>query len=334
MEADIEKIDKPRANWKRLFSFVIRVIIGTVILYFIISLVQWENVLIAYNASNGRFILIGGILLFFNIGIRTYKWHVMLNSVKNMPTYSEAFGSLMLGISLGSFTPAEIGEYAGRALHIANAKRSHLVGLALLDKAQIFIITCVFGLTSLLFLTLHSYFLSVSISICVLLPLLYLFFNMRLIASVGHFLNTSLFKRSLIAKILDGFTLLTRKQVFASFWLTILFHCVVVLQMFFLINAFNGITLYHAFIGTSIMMFVKSFFPISFGDLGVREASSIFIFSIYGIPDAASLNASLLLFVINILIPSLIGVYFLKHHKLSTSLIKKLLNKKIDSDTK
>ena len=72
------------------------------------------------------------------------------------PSLREAFGSVMLGISLGSFTPGEIGDFAGSALHITDAKRSHLVGLALLDKAQIFIVSCSAGIFSLACLTSNN----------------------------------------------------------------------------------------------------------------------------------------------------------------------------------
>ena len=89
------------------------------------------------------------------------------------------------------------------------------------------------------------------------------------------------------------------------------------LQMFFLINGFTRISFAHAFIGTSAMMFVKSLLPISLGDLGIREAGSIYFFSLYGISQAAALNASLLLFLINIFIPSILGTYFIRHQKLS-----------------
>jgi hypothetical protein len=64
-------------------------------------------------------------------------------------------------------------------------------------------------------------------------------------------------------------------------------------------------------------MFVKSLLPISIGDLGIREAGSIYFFSIYGISQAAALNASLLLFSINIFIPSILGIYFIRHQQIS-----------------
>ena len=151
METELNKTDTDESGegWKKVISIAIRVIVSALVLYFIISLVQWQNVIVAYKSADIRFILIAALLLFANISIRTFKWRTMLRSVKDAPTFTEAFGSVMLGISLGSFTPGEIGEFAGRALHITDAKRSHLVGLALLDKAQIFIVTSCAGIVSL-----------------------------------------------------------------------------------------------------------------------------------------------------------------------------------------
>ncbi len=57
-------------------------------------------------------------------------------------------------------------------------------------------------------------------------------------------------------------------------------------------------------------MFVKALLPISFGDLGVREATSIYFLSKYGIADVVAFNSSLLLFTINMIIPALVGLLF------------------------
>jgi uncharacterized protein (TIRG00374 family) len=328
MEIDRENKARGKINWQNIFSFAARIIIGTLLLYFIITLVRWENVLTAYKSADGRFILIAFILLIANISLRTFKWFIMLKSVKKQLDIREAFGSLMLGISLGSFTPVEIGEFAGRAIHVSDARRSHMVGLALLDKVQIFIIIGGFGLSCFALQYIQLYFFKIFVSLSLFLISLYLFFNMKFIASVGHRINSAFFKRPLIGRILDGFTLLNKSQVFSTSCLTIAFHITIALQMFFLLNAFYRVSLYDAFIGTSIMMFVKSLLPISIGDLGVREASSIFFFSVYGIPDASALNASLLLFVINILTPSLVGIYFLRHKKLPLNMFRQIMNRK------
>jgi uncharacterized membrane protein YbhN (UPF0104 family) len=303
--------------WKRLFSLTTRVLVGGLVLYFVISLVQWQNVIVAYTSADSGCLIIAALLLFVNIGIRTFKWHTMLRSVKDNPTFAEAFGSVMLGISLGSFTPGEIGDFAGRALHITDTKRSHLVGLTLLDKAQIFIVTSCAGIVSIACLTIsNTFIIAVGTVIIVFLSGIFIM-RLGMIAALGHRLNTSFFKKPWLTGVLDGLNFLNPRQLFATVLCTLAFQGILILQMFFLINGFAKISFTHAFIATSAMMFLKSLLPISIGDLGIREAGSIYFFSIYGISQAAALNASLMLFFINILVPSILGTYFLRHEQFS-----------------
>jgi uncharacterized membrane protein YbhN (UPF0104 family) len=196
-----------------------------------------------------------------------------------------------------------------------------------LDKAQIFIVTSTAGMISLAFITLNNSFLIASITLVFVALSVILLMHMELLAKYGHHLNASFFRKSWITRILDGFSLLRPRQLYITLFCTIAFHCVLVLQMFFLINAFSEITLFHAFIGTSAMMFVKSLLPISLGDLGIREAGSIFFFSTFGISHVAALNASLLLFVINVFLPSVVGTFFLRHQHVSPVKIFQFLKK-------
>ena len=330
MEAKLNSAEKIETGQirKRLISVATRIIISAIILYFVFSLVTWQNVLSAYQSADGRYIFFGGILLIANLGIRTLKWRIMLHSVKNKSSFWEAFGSVMLGISFGSFTPGEIGDFAGRALHISDARKSHLVGLALLDKAQIFVVTSAAGVISLVFLLWSGSFFIIPISLFIVVLSLVFFMRMDLLAVFGHRLNAAFFQKSWVTRVLDGFTLLKSQQLITTLLCTLLFHGVLVVQMFYFIHAFCEITLFHAFIGTSAMMFVKSCLPISLGDLGIREAGSIFFFSKFGISQAAALNASLLLFVVNVLLPSICGTIFLKQqHVTAWTIFRSLLSK-------
>jgi len=171
METELKKpdIDLSNVGWKKAFSIAVRMVVSALILYSIVSLIQWQNVLLAFQSADRRFILMAVFLLVFNLSVRTLKWHTMLRSVKETPTFTEAFGSVMLGISLGSFTPGELGDFAGRALHITDAKRSHLVGLTLLDKLQIFVVTSCAGGVSLTCLAFDNPYLCTFLSIVILL---------------------------------------------------------------------------------------------------------------------------------------------------------------------
>jgi len=56
-------------------------------------------------------------------------------------------------------------------------------------------------------------------------------------------------------------------------------------------------------------MFVKTIIPpISLGELGIREGASVFFISKMGEVSSVGFNASIFLFIINLLIPALIGV--------------------------
>jgi uncharacterized membrane protein YbhN (UPF0104 family) len=331
METNVNTIDQSQPLYKWITT-IFRIIISVVILYFLISLVQWQNVYAAYTTADATFIFYALAFLTFNLGIRIFKWRVMLYSVKEKPSFYEAFGSVMLGISLGSFTPGEVGEYAGRALHITDARRSHLVGLVLLDKAQIFIVMGVAGFISFAVLTIHSllYLCVIALILCSVSVLLLL--RMDTLANIGHHINKSIFQKPWLTNILDGFSLLKPNQILLTSIYTILFHVVIVFQMYFLLNAFSSISFFDTFIGTSALLFAKSLIPISLGDLGVREAGSIFIFSIFQITQAAALNASLLLFTINIFIPSVVGVYFIRHQQITTSPIFQFFKKSKSSN--
>jgi uncharacterized protein (TIRG00374 family) len=320
METELTKSNSfdSRENWKKVISIVFRLIVSVVVLSFVVSLVQWQNVIVAYRSADIRFILIAALLLIVNISVRTFKWRTMLRSVKDKPTFTEAFGSVMLGISLGSFTPGEIGEFAGRALHITDAKRSHLVGLTLLDKAQIFIVTSCAGIVSLVWLIFDIPLFNALVTIVIILLSCVFITRLEIIATLGRHLNSSLFKKPWLTRVLDGFSLLKPQQLLTTILYTLVFQSILILQMYCLINGFSKISLLHAFLGTSAMMFMKSLLPISIGDLGIREAGSIYFFSTYGLSQAVALNASLLLFLINIFIPSIIGTYFIRHQQLST----------------
>jgi len=59
-------------------------------------------------------------------------------------------------------------------------------------------------------------------------------------------------------------------------------------------------------------MFAKTILsPLSFSELGVREGASIFFLTQMGESSSTALNASLSLFIINIIVPSLIGLFLL-----------------------
>jgi hypothetical protein len=82
-------------------------------------------------------------------------------------------------------------------------------------------------------------------------------------------------------------------------------------QLVLLINAFSPIKFINGFIASAAIMMTKSLLPISIGDLGIRESIAIFYFNQFDISQAGAFNASMLLFAINLLIPSITGMFLI-----------------------
>jgi uncharacterized membrane protein YbhN (UPF0104 family) len=318
----INEHTEPRMRWRRLVSLAARLLMSAIVLFLVCSFVQWRNIIAAYHSADGSAIAAAALLLFFNIGARTLKWRVMLQSVKETPTLLESFGSVMLGISLGSFTPGEIGEFAGRALHITEARRSYIVGLTLLDKIQVALVTACAGLVSLAYIVIPNLWLKILLTLLIVLVSGIFIFRLERVARMIEHLPGSMLQKSWVKNIIEGFNLLRPRQVITTVCYTLAYFIVLILQMYCLVNAFSHLRFINAFIGTSAMMFVKSLLPISLGDLGIREAGSIYFFSLYDIPQADALNASLMLFFINIVVPSIVGVFFIRHQRISIHKLK------------
>ena len=99
-----------------------------------------------------------------------------------------------------------------------------------------------------------------------------------------------------------------RRQARILLLLTFIFYLVVLVQYHLFVLAFAPVSLGVSALCTSNILFIKAaILPISLGDLGIRESTAIFFFTRAGVPAAAALNASLCVFFINILLPSLLG---------------------------
>jgi uncharacterized membrane protein YbhN (UPF0104 family) len=65
-------------------------------------------------------------------------------------------------------------------------------------------------------------------------------------------------------------------------------------------------------IASIMVYFTKTLIPsITLGEIGIREGAAIYFFGLFGCNEAVAFNSSMLLFILNLLLPSIIGMYFL-----------------------
>ncbi len=148
--------------------------------------------------------------------------------------------------------------------------------------------------------------------------LIFTFFYLLIILLLSNkFWNSILFsKLNSAAKLkpflekLRIFESLDRTYFFKMVLISFLFYSCFLIQYALLVSAFsNHFDFIHYLWAANLIMFAKTIIPpISFGELGIREGASVYFLTQMGETASVGFNASIFLFIINLLIPALIGV--------------------------
>lgn len=267
----------------------------------------------AHSFRSARFDFLAGAiaLMFVNLGFQFLKWRYFVRLINPHNSDLESAASFLFGLTLGTVTPGQIGEFGGRAMRHGSITSGSIIGLTLVDRLQMICVLGIGGGASLMILIgpggPANYLLGTLLAaICGAI-----FFNPQFVPALIVKIRPGLRSNQWFRDFMEASAVFRTRQLLISFVLSTVFYFTICAQMFLLLNAFSDVTWVDAFLGFAAMMFVKALVPISLGDLGVREATSVYFYSLLGIAPATSLNASLLLFVINILFPSLIGLFFM-----------------------
>jgi membrane protein implicated in regulation of membrane protease activity len=332
-----------REDIRRWAPWTGKLLLALVLITLLSTSIQFDTLASVFLKANPLYIGAALLLLPLNLYFQFRKWQLLVLSRIPLATARELRTSLLLGFTFGIVTPARIGEFGGRAAGIgtrsSQAVRSEesgpdgktdlviadkvaLIGLTAIDKLSTMMVTLLMGACALLvFCWLHPFmspWLLTGLLLFTAMGLLLL----RLLWKSRHAKQGSESKDSTtehrgylrrrfedvrsMLRALD--TALLRRLLAFSF----LFYCTFLLQFFLLLLAFTSVGTISALAGIGTIMLVKTIIPpVTIGELGIREAASVFVLGHAGILAAAAFNASLLLFTINILLPSLAGLLLL-----------------------
>jgi uncharacterized protein (TIRG00374 family) len=291
-----------------------KIIISVLVLMFLIHIISYKEIVKALAQASKTWALAGLSLLALNLFLQYKKWLILAQLEKPDVAPKEVFTSLLAGITLGFITPGRLGEF-GRSMFISQTNWTHLFSFILADKLLILLNVILFGIIGLTyfiksFLTLHYWVLVSILAFIIEIILVYALIKPSL------FKNTVLpftKRHSFLFKISEGFKKLNSTIIKQLIMLNLAYYLTFTIQFCFFIKSFFPLSFFKCFIASCAILIVKTMFPIAVGDLGVREGATVLFLSHFNVPKAAAFNASLMLFIINILIPSLLGfLYILK----------------------
>lgn len=241
-------------------------------------------------------------LMPLNWMLEALKWQYMSKKVIEM-NFIKALYGVLAGLSLSFITPHGLGDYVGRIMLLDNTGRGRLGGAILLGRLCQMSVTIILGLFG------ASYFIEVKwilLSILMLAAMVIAFAKYGIIGRVLSWKKIPV-KLDYYLGILKTFDVRSVRYIF---FLSFLRYMIFASQLMILLQIFtNNLDWYHSFIGTTWVFLAKSVIP-SFNflsDLGVREFSAIYFFQKQPEEIPMIVVATLLLWGINILLPTLAG---------------------------
>ena len=307
-------------RYKRVITISAKIIIAFGLLFYLIYAVNFQEILTAIQQSNRYLIAAAFLLSFLNVYLQFYKWKITANVVLQENHNGKIWLSLFYGFSAGVFTPARIGEYFGRAIVFKNQSLLRVTLATLLDKVFLLIIVAFFGSISSIIFIHYKYNVAYYLTLGLFILIFTLFYLLVLLLFNDKFWDNILFtklrdsiKLHWLFEKIKVFRKLDKKYAAKMFAVSFLFYLCFLIQYALLVSAFSNHNQFLDYLWAgNLMMFAKTIIPpVSLGELGIREGASVFFITQLGESASVGFNASIFLFFINVLIPSLIGLILL-----------------------
>jgi hypothetical protein len=254
------------------------------------------------------------LLMLLNWGLEAVKWKRLIANVEKISLW-KAIESVFCGLTWAVFTPNRIGEYGGRVFFLSPKRR--IIGVVAMAVGNIgqMVLTNVFGAIAVsVFIyrfvpidyRLFYALLALSAMFCIFFIVFY--FNIR-------WLNGILLSMRFTRKYKKFYSILARYS--KRELLIILLFCLARYAVFstqYFILFFWLIPEIHyldILVMVSILFFVQSTLPsLDLFDIGVRSVTAAYFFSFVTGHDVAVIACTASIWLINIIIPAILGSYF------------------------
>ncbi len=300
---------------RRVLIWSMKLILAGIIIVLLARHISVDALFSTIRSADSFYLIAALLLLLPNLGLQYRKWEVLLRKVSPSVTSADVRSSLFAGFTLGIVTPARIGEFGGRAIAFRGMSRTLLVGLTALDKGLTMVVTILVGLAGFIsFAWIHDFGDPLLLSLAGVPVFL---FTTVIAILIAQGKTTALRSRlrdrkGKLASLCETMAVFNRRDLGFLLLLSVLFYCTFVTQFLLLLAAFGPIDPMTAILGISSTMLFKTVIPpVTLGELGIRESASVYFLGFSGIVAASAFSASLLLFVINLLLPSLAGLFYL-----------------------
>jgi hypothetical protein len=276
----------------------------------------WTDLKSSVVTTNNIILTLLALLLVpVNIYLEGIKWKFQLKPIENISNW-KSFLSIFTGITAGMFFPNRMGNFLGRIFMLEKGDRIKAAMVTIVGGMGQMIATVSIGLiAAIFFLKKHLVLLTISVILIVVL-LLIMYFNIQFL-KYFQFLIPKKFKEK-TKEYFEIFSLYSKTELLKILAISFLRYFIYTFQFVILIWAFNiPLTYFKAMIPISLTYVLMMIIPfITITEIAVRGSVSILVFEKWLIINNIStsygvmvFSASSLLWIFNIAIPSIIGLF-------------------------
>lgn len=266
-----------------------------------------------FNEGRLRWFLLALLLVPINWGAEVFKWKKVIKKVYPITLFFST-KAVLLGVVFSMYTPNRVGEYGGRVVLLKSKRWDAFFATMIGSISQIAANTFWSGCLSLFFIYIvlpqfdyKNYYIPIVILSIVSTLLLYLFIN-----HIGR-LNFNLPFFKTINKGIEVFKLFNFRDKSSLYFISSTRFFVYVLQYYCLLLFFDiQIPFIYSIVSIGCLFFIQTIIPtIALVELGIRGIISLQVFGYLSDNVAGILDATFTLWILNLVLPSLLGLIVL-----------------------
>jgi hypothetical protein len=275
---------------------------------------DWQKFITVFR-KNQSFLGIMFILLLsiLNRYFEILKWQNLAKVIQDISVF-EATKQVLAALTAGIFTPNGVGEYAGKALYYPKSEARKVVFLNLICNGIQMFLTVIFGIFGLMYFN-SKYNVITSKTVVIL------FGGFLLLVMVLFSLKKIKIKGYSIEKLIHKINELPKKIHQRNVLLGVLRYLVFSHQYYFLFLAFDVELPYFILMATiAAVYFLASSLPtFQFLDFAVKGSVAMYFFKFLGVNEWIVVFISTLMWFLNVVLPVVLGSYFVLNFKTKTS---------------
>ncbi len=314
---------------KKTISFLLKIGIVAFALFFLYQQLNSQSSFDDFNIDyiflkikkNYFVIILVVFFMFINWFLESLKWRFLISKIEKI-SIKRSIRAIFSGITISTFTPNRVGEYGGRVFCLQKGDRIQAVLITVIGSMAQLLTTIIFGLIGVLLLpNLMPGFESFLSDLVFAYPIMVFIIILLIVLLLGVFFNTSVlsillskikFLRKFV-KYTNVFSFYSYSDLLEVLLYSIARYLVFTFQFFILLQVFDvHVSYIDMMILSTNMLFIISIIPtIAITEIGVRGSVALFLFSLVSTNTLGILSATLIMWVINLLLPAMIGTIFI-----------------------